>query len=147
LTEADGASTIELELRINPACIFVKLRENEKAEHDTSMSARKPLSFNQTVKRIIRRIPRGRVATYGQIAALAGQPLAARQVAWVLHAASEKDRLPWHRVINRHGMISLPRFGGYEIQRALLTGEEVEFDARDRIDLKRYQWRPRTRPR
>ena len=98
--------------------------------------------FYHAVIRIVKRIPRGRVATYGQIASLAGNARAARQVAWILHAASEKHDLPWHRVINRLGGISLPRFGGYEVQRALLVQERVKFDARDRIDLKKFQWQP-----
>jgi methylated-DNA-protein-cysteine methyltransferase-like protein len=101
------------------------------------------LTFYQRVKMIIKKIPRGKVATYGQIAALAGQPRGARQVAWVLHSASEKDRLPWHRVINRNGTISLPRVSGYELQRALLRREGVEFGLRDIIDLERFQWRAR----
>lgn len=107
------------------------------------MAKQVPQTFFQRVKRIIKRIPRGKVATYGQIAALAGQPRAARQVAWVLHIASEKDRLPWHRVINRDGGISLPPSRGYELQRELLRREGVAFGLRDVVDLKRFQWRPR----
>jgi len=102
-----------------------------------------PVSFHQRVKRTLCKIPRGRVATYGQVAALAGQPRAARQVAWVLNSSSEKDGLPWHRVINRNGTISLPRHAGYEVQKALLKKEGVKFDRDDGIDLERYQWRPR----
>lgn len=97
-------------------------------------------SFYHAVIRIVKKIPRGRVATYGQIAALAGNARAARQVAWVLHSASEKERLPWHRVINRNGGISLPRYGGYELQRALLRQERVKFDEKDCIDLEKFQW-------
>jgi methylated-DNA-protein-cysteine methyltransferase-like protein len=99
-------------------------------------------SFYRAVIRIIKKIPRGRVATYGQIAALAGNGRAARQVAWVLHSASDKEQLPWHRVINRNGGISLPRYGGYEVQRALLRQERVRFDGNDCIDLEKYQWQP-----
>jgi methylated-DNA-protein-cysteine methyltransferase-like protein len=106
------------------------------------MAKGKQKSFFQRATVIIRKIPRGRVATYGQIAALAGNPRAARQIAWVLHTASEKKRLPWHRVVNRHGGISLPRYGGYEAQRALLAKERVKFDENERIDLQRFLWQP-----
>ena len=99
-------------------------------------------SFYRAAIRLVKKIPRGRVATYGQMAALAGNPRAARQIAWVLHTASDKHQLPWHRVINRLGGISLPRYGGYEAQRALLVQERVKFDENERIDLQRYQWRP-----
>jgi methylated-DNA-protein-cysteine methyltransferase-like protein len=102
-------------------------------------------SFTENVKRAIRRIPRGKVATYGRIAAVAGNPRAARQVAWVLHACAEKERLPWHRVIGSRGKISLPRFGGYELQKALLEKEGVVFGPDDAIDLARYLWSPRRR--
>lgn len=101
--------------------------------------------FFRRVVIAVKKIPRGKVATYGQIAALAGNPRAARQVAWVLHAASDKEKLPWQRVINREGGISLPRYGGYELQRALLVKEGVKFDGDDRIDLARYQWQPRAK--
>jgi methylated-DNA-protein-cysteine methyltransferase-like protein len=102
-------------------------------------------TFFRRVVTLIKKIPHGKVATYGQVAALAGNPRSARQIAWVLHTFSEKKNLPWHRVINREGTISLPRYGGYELQRALLIEEGVEFDAHDRIDLARFQWRPQKR--
>lgn len=110
-----------------------------------AMQRREIPSFYRKVIQIVRRIPRGRVATYGQIATMAGNPRAARQVAWVLNIASEKHRLPWHRVINRHGQISLPRYAGFELQRALLLRERVRFDQHDRINLARYQWCPTKR--
>lgn len=100
-------------------------------------------SFFRRVVALIKKIPRGKVATYGQIAALAGNPRGARQVAWVLHSASDKEKLPWQRVINSRGSISLPRYGGYELQRALLMKEGVKFDAADQIALARFQWQPR----
>jgi methylated-DNA-protein-cysteine methyltransferase-like protein len=104
------------------------------------------VEFEERVKTLIRRIPRGRVATYAQIAALAGDHRAARQVARVLHASSEKDRLPWHRVINSRGGISLPRGRGFEKQKRLLAGEGVRSDSRGRIDLKRFLWEPASAP-
>ena len=94
------------------------------------------------VKSIIAAIPEGRVASYGQIAALAGNNRAARQVAWILHSSSKAHALPWHRVIGTGGKISLPRGRGYEEQRALLLNEGVCFDSRDRIDMNRFLWNP-----
>ncbi len=98
-------------------------------------------SFFQRVRETIREIPYGCVATYGQIAALAGNPRAARQVAWVLHSCSRKDNLPWHRVINSLGGISLKPAYGYEAQHSLLEKEGIEFDDRDRVDLTRYLYK------
>lgn len=117
-----------------------------EAIYHPAMRKKSGTSFYRAVIRIVKKIPRSRVATYGQIAALAGNGRAARQVAWVLHSASEKEQLPWHRVINRLGGISLPRYGGYEVQRALLRQERVKFDEDDCIDLEKFQWQPsRTR--
>jgi methylated-DNA-protein-cysteine methyltransferase-like protein len=90
---------------------------------------------------LISKIPRGRVATYGQIAALAGTPNAARQVARLLHSSSGKHGLPWHRVINSQGKISLPPGGGCELQLSLLEAEGVLFEA-GRVNLDRFGWRP-----
>jgi methylated-DNA-protein-cysteine methyltransferase-like protein len=103
---------------------------------------RKPqtFSFTREVKELIRKIPRGKVATYGQISAYAGNPRAARQVAWILNSSSRKDKLPWHRVINRQGRISLKPNHGYEIQKMLLRKEGVKFDKSDVIDFERYLW-------
>jgi methylated-DNA-protein-cysteine methyltransferase-like protein len=98
-------------------------------------------SFSENAREIIKQIPHGKVATYGQIAASAGNPRAARQVAWILHSSSKKYNLPWHRVINSKGYISLPRFGGYELQKQLLLNEGIEFKENDLIDLQKYQWR------
>jgi len=99
-------------------------------------------SFHDRVIGLIGAIPEGMVATYGQIAAMAGNPRGARQVARTLHSSSRKERLPWHRVINSRGMVSLPRGGGYELQRSLLEGEGVEFGITDTVDLTRYRWEP-----
>jgi len=99
-------------------------------------------SFSRRVKELIKRIPKGKVATYGQIAAYAGNPRAARQVVWILHSSSGKEKLPWHRVINSKGRISLKPNYGYEIQRELLRKEGIEFDENDTVDLDRYLWSP-----
>lgn len=99
-------------------------------------------SFQQQVVEIIKNIPKGKVATYGQIATFAGSPRAARQVVRILHSCSDRDNLPWHRVINRHGQISLKPDFGYEIQKGLLEGEGIEFDENDTVDLDRFLWSP-----
>lgn len=102
-----------------------------------------PSAFHQRILKIVKKIPRGKVATYGQIAALAGDHRGAREVVRVLHSSSGKHRLPWHRVINRLGKISLSRNQGYERQKALLEREGVAFGLRDTIDLGRFLWSPR----
>ena len=87
----------------------------------------------------VRKIPRGRVATYGQIASLAGLEGHARQVGYALHNLPARSNVPWHRVVNARGEIS-PRSAGdsHELQRLLLEAEGVEMDLRGRIDLKRF---------
>ena len=102
------------------------------------------------IYRVVRRIPAGKVATYGQVAALAGFATGARLVGYALHALPPRSTVPWHRVVNAHGAISLMRAspsGGIE-QRIRLAKEGVQFDARDRVLLERHGWRPRwTSPR
>jgi methylated-DNA-protein-cysteine methyltransferase-like protein len=98
--------------------------------------------FSDRVKNLIKQIPPGRVATYGQIAFLAGFPSSTRQVVWILHSCSKKDNLPWHRVINRKGTISLKPNAGFEIQKKLLEREGVIFNDRNQIDLNRFLWEP-----
>ncbi|UCD16479.1 MAG: MGMT family protein [Candidatus Zixiibacteriota bacterium] len=100
------------------------------------------ISFSEKVKEIIKKIPRGKVAAYGQVALYAGNPRGARQVVRILHSSSRKDRLPWHRVVNREGRISLKPNYGYEMQKAMLEDEGVTFGADDVIDMKRYCWSP-----
>ncbi len=99
-------------------------------------------SLTYKVKKLIKKIPRGKVATYGQIATCAGNPRATRVVVWILNSSSQKDKLPWHRVINSKGLISLKPGQGYEIQKALLQKEGVEFDGNDKINFDRYLWSP-----
>ena len=91
---------------------------------------------------IVRRIPRGRVATYGQVAELAGLEGHARQVGYAMHALPAKNNVPWHRVINARGEVS-PRTSGdsHELQRMLLEAEGVVFDLHGRCDLKKHRWR------
>ena len=88
------------------------------------------------------RIPQGRVATYGQIAVLAGIPRQARRIGYALSALKD-DSVPWHRVVNAKGEISPRADPGYEnYQRILLEQEGVVFDASGRIPLEQYRWRP-----
>lgn len=92
---------------------------------------------------VVRRIPRGRVATYGQVARLAGLGENARQVGYALHALPEFSNVPWHRVINARGAISLPRATGGDVtQRLRLEREGVKFDGKGRVDLKVFGWVP-----
>ena len=91
---------------------------------------------------VVRRIPRGRVATYGQVALLASMPGHARQVGYALHSLPAGARVPWQRVVNREGRISRRTDPAAEDrQRSQLEGEGVPFDAAGRIDLGKYQWR------
>jgi methylated-DNA-protein-cysteine methyltransferase-like protein len=92
---------------------------------------------------VVARIPRGRVATYGQIARLAGLPRSARFVGYALSALTDKA-VPWHRVVNARGEVSQRSDGdeGAEMQRLRLEGEGVLFDAHGRINLRRYLWEP-----
>jgi methylated-DNA-protein-cysteine methyltransferase-like protein len=90
---------------------------------------------------VVRDIPRGRVATYGQVAALAGFPGQARLVGYALAALPATVRAPWHRVVNARGRISRRATPGYEaMQRALLEAEGIAFSG-DGIALARWQWR------
>lgn len=92
---------------------------------------------------VVARIPRGRVATYGQVATLAGLPRRARLVGRALRVLPAESDVPWHRVVNAQGKIS-PRgdlFGHEDLQAALLGGEGVRFVGAA-IPLARYQWQP-----
>ena len=95
------------------------------------------------IYREVRRIPKGKVATYGQIAVLAGISRQPRQVGYALYALPRGAGVPWQRVINAKGEVSQRSTPGYEgMQRAALESEGVVFDTRGRVDLARYQWRP-----
>jgi methylated-DNA-protein-cysteine methyltransferase related protein len=95
-------------------------------------------SFYQRVIIAIKDIPRGKVATYGQVALVAGNPRAARQVSYILHSSTQKYALPWHRVVNSRGGISLKPQKGYELQIKLLKKEGIVFDKKNCIDLKKF---------
>ena len=93
--------------------------------------------FSQRVIDIIKAVPAGRVASYGRIAEIAGNPRAARQVSRLLHSSSEKYNLPWHRVIGSNGTISLKGEGAL-IQRGLLESEGIEFGLSGNVDFGKY---------
>ncbi len=101
---------------------------------------RSPSSY-QRIYAIVRRIPKGRVSTYGRVAELAGLPGHARQVGYAMHALPAGSTVPWHRVVNASGGVS-PRgdSSGVVTQRLLLEQEGVRFGPRDRISLRVYGW-------
>ena len=101
-------------------------------------------NLREKIYAVIRRIPSGKVATYGQVAALAGLPRRARLVGQALRSTPEGLSLPWQRVINAGGQISARGGIGWEegLQRHLLEEEGVVFDQRGRIDLERFGWDP-----
>jgi len=95
--------------------------------------------FREAVCALARRIPRGKVATYGDLARLAGNPRGAREAGRAMAALPEGSDVPWWRVVNRHGEISRRR-EGMELQEELLRGEGVVFEAEGRVDMKRHGW-------
>ena len=95
--------------------------------------------FTESVLDIIKSIPQGKVMTYGQIAAVAGNPRGARQVSRILHSMSVNHGLPWHRVINSQGGISLKGEGGF-VQATLLSQEGIDV-INKKINLKKYQYK------
>jgi methylated-DNA-protein-cysteine methyltransferase-like protein len=110
--------------------------------------------FHARVYEVVKRVPAGRVTTYGDVAAILGSPRVARHVGWAL-AALHDDEVPWHRVLNAKGTISVPPGGlrpsseGHRgdtarcvLQQSLLEREGIVFDERGRIDLRAYRWRP-----
>lgn len=103
-----------------------------------------PSSY-QLIYATVRRIPKGRVATYGQIAELTGLPRQARLVGYALNVLPARSGVPWHRVINAQGRISLRGDGaGHDVkQRRLLEREGVHFNLQGAVDLTKFRWRPK----
>lgn len=98
------------------------------------------IEFSQKVIKLIKSIPRGRVATYGLIAKLAGNPLGSRAVGWLLHSSTRKHKLPWQRVIKSGGKLSFPELSSaYVRQKKLLEIEGIIF-TNGHVDLKKYLW-------
>ena len=108
--------------------------------------AREVPGFRERVLELVCAVPAGKVATYGQIAHLAGNPRAARQVGGVLRGLHTEGEVPWQRIINAQGSISTYKVGAGELQRALLESEGIIFDAVGRCDLERYRWLPEVLP-
>jgi len=99
------------------------------------------LSFEQQAWLVINAIPYGRVASYGDIARLAGHPNAARQIGRILSKLPEQSKLPWHRVIGQQGTLSL---SGERLlcQQEALRSEGVIINERGRVCMKKYRWQP-----
>lgn len=101
-------------------------------------------NFYDAVYRVVRKIPRGRVMTYGQIATILGAPRAARAVGYAMRASGRRDDVPWQRVINRKGRISArSEVERPLIQKMLLESEGVKFDETESCDLNTYRWEPK----
>lgn len=96
--------------------------------------------FRERVLAVVAAIPRGKVLTYGDVAALAGRPRSAREVGWIAHAST--DDLPWHRVVNRFGGLASGYTGGPAAQARALRQEGVRARRNLTVDLARYRWTP-----
>ena len=101
------------------------------------------MAFFEEVYKIVRQIPKGKVATYGQVAKMIGQPAKSKIVGWALHSNPYKSTVPCHRVVNRNGELSGGfAFGGAEAQKKLLEDEGIIFDESGIINLEKYLWKP-----
>ena len=110
---------------------------------DEATSPRGLPDFPHRVWALVRRIPRGRVTTYGHLARALGSPRAARQVGWSLHATPPDGDVPAHRVVNRYGELSGGwHFGHPDVMKRLLLAEDVPFSDDYRVDLARALWIP-----
>ena len=99
------------------------------------------MSFFESVYSIVRKIPKGKVATYGQIAALIGQPRKSKIVGWALHKNPYYGEVPCHRVVNRNGELSPSfAFGGQDNQKKLLEYEGIIFEKDGKINLSIFKW-------
>lgn len=110
------------------------------------MATSLPSETRQLIYAVVAQVPKGCVATYGQIAELAGLPRRARLVGYALSALATNNRLPWHRVVNAKGQISARGDGGNDAaeqaQRKRLEREGIRFDANGTISLALYRWQP-----
>ncbi len=97
--------------------------------------------FNKAVYEAVKRVPAGKVSTYGDIARAIGAPCCARQVGWALHVNPEQGVIPCHRIVFKDGSLASGfAFGGPEVQRAMLESEGVEVSADDKINLEKFRW-------
>lgn len=99
-------------------------------------------TFTEQALIVMKRIPPGKIMTYGQVAAAAGSPRAARQVTRILHSMSKKHNLPWHRVVNAQGQIVVRDEDSRLFQKTSLQREGVEVDESDRVDLNQFRFDP-----
>jgi len=98
-------------------------------------------STGDRIKAVLRRVPRGRVTSYGGVAAMAGLPNGAHTVARILHSCAASDGLPWWRIVRADGGIALGVGSGFEEQAAALAAEGIGVDADGRVDLAEFGWR------
>lgn len=96
--------------------------------------------FTEQVIKVILSVPKGKVLSYGRVALLAGSPYAARQVGWILNGMTNKYNLPWHRIINSKGKLSIKDPIGFIEQKTLLEAEGIHFKNEDTIDMSIYMW-------
>jgi methylated-DNA-protein-cysteine methyltransferase-like protein len=119
-----------------------KISSSKQRVTEASQAEQATAGYRERVYEIVRRIPEGRVMTYGQIAEMLGEGYTARTVGYVMHAA-EEETTPWQRVINAQGKcvttkVILPP----DKQQRMLEAEGIEFNAKERCDLGRYRWSP-----
>ena len=115
-----------------------------RSAREPELAARERAQFRERVIAIVRRIPRGRVFPYGDVARMAGFPGRPRQVGMLLKALPEGVRLPWHRVVNAQGLVPVrARFWGAQEQMARLRAEGIPVDKDGRLPLDKFRWRPR----
>jgi methylated-DNA-protein-cysteine methyltransferase related protein len=99
--------------------------------------------FRERVIAVVHAIPKGKVMSYGQVAAAAGWPRGARQVGWILHEHDGKDDLPWWRVVNNQGQLTIKgnMFSTAELQKQLLEAEGIAIDADFSFDIEKYRYK------
>ncbi len=95
-------------------------------------------TFSKKAELIMKSIPKGKIISYGAVAALAGSPKAARRVVQILHRT---DNIPWHRIVNSQGKIAIKDYDGFQEQKMLLEMEGVKSDSKGKIELEKYQWK------
>lgn len=99
------------------------------------------MSFYDKVYEVVKQIPKGKVATYGQIARLCGSPRASRAVGYALHCNPNQGEIPCYKIVNREGKLAKSfAFGGIDVQKLLLEQDEIEVDENYCVDLDKYLW-------
>ncbi len=99
------------------------------------------MNFFESVYKVVKQIPAGKVLSYGDVARLAGNPKMSRQVGWALHVNPEQGVIPCHRVVFKDGSLTNGfAFGGREVQRDMLIKEGVEVSRDFKIDMKKFRW-------